>query len=453
MGEPSAEELRRFYDNRSKVTKKDQFLFDKQGNLAEYDKKGKLVKTIVLPVYRPPTEEEIREMEKERFDKMVVANQTFEDARKRLYQAIQEGTASRAEILELNREVRDADILLQNARFPLRTVALESGIKIKELDFDQMQEARKYPYDIAFSHVRPFTLQQQYVRVGDIPLPEMVTVAEAKKIEVQPETVVLFSDQDMETSPYGFLALSWPVTIPFHDKSYASARHAIFAELAREFNDNEQADAIQATESGSDIHYTLDDVAGGREVNQMKWNTTLSRLIDTVNLAKFKQYPELAQRLIDLPSPLVIGAVEPNDLKIGIGMSMNNVKAKDKLAWTGENLLGKALVAIRENLIAERAQLLAQSMKKPRKVKTVTSAQSVVSTQPVVSAQPAVTAQSVVTAQPAVTMASIVPSTDVPLVAPTVQMASLAPVQSSVTPSIRKGPRIAPKPKVIPQPQ
>jgi len=436
MGEPSAEELRRFFGERSKPNKKDRFQFDKQGNLAEYDMKGKLVKTIVLPTYRPPTEEEIREMEKERFDNMVVANRTFEDARRRLFQAVQQQTVSRSEIVDLNREVRDADILLQRARFPLRGVTTEL-VKIKDLDFDQLQETRKYPYDIAFSEVRPYTLQQQYVRIGDIPLPQMVSVAEAKQaVEAVPETVILFSDQDMETSPYGFLALSWPVAIPFHDKQYASARHAIFAELATEFGDVERATAIQATETGAEIRYTLEDVAGGREVNQMKWNTTLSRLIDTVNLAKFKQYPELAQRLMELPSPLVIGAVEPNDLHIGIGMSMDNVKAKDKLSWTGENWLGKALLTIRENLIQERAQLVAQSMKKPRKVKTIVST----------------TSTGLPTTPGAPPMAQ-------PVAPATVQMANVAPVSSvppavpTVAPSIRRGPRIAPKaqPSVAPQ--
>ena len=442
MGEPSAEELRRFYDERSKPNKRDRFRFDKQGNLAEYDKKGKLVKTIVLPTYRPPTEEEMREMEKERFEKMVVANRTFEDARKRLFQAIQEQTVTRSEIVELNREVRDADIILQSVRFPLRGISTDL-VKIKDLDFDQLQETRKYPYDIAFSEVRPYTLQQQYVRVGDIPLPQMVSVTEAKRAEAQVETIILFSDQDMETSPYGFLALSWPAAIPFHDKSYASARHAIFAELATEFGDVEQASAIQATDTATDIRYTLDDVAGGREVNQMKWNTTLSRLIDAVNLVKFKQYPELAQRLMELPSPLVIGAVEPNDLQIGIGMSMNNVKAKDKLSWTGENWLGKALVTIRENLIAERAQLAAQSMKKPKKVQPI-----ITTTSTGLPATPGAPPM-------APPMAQMVQPTAPATVAPiAVQMASVAPVSApAVAPSIRRGPRIAPKvqPSIAPQ--
>ena len=40
MGEPTAEELKRFYDERSKITKYDRFRYDEQGNLTEYNTKG-----------------------------------------------------------------------------------------------------------------------------------------------------------------------------------------------------------------------------------------------------------------------------------------------------------------------------------------------------------------------------------------------------------------------------
>jgi ribA/ribD-fused uncharacterized protein len=407
MGEPNAEELRRFYEERSKPNKRDRFRIDEQGNLAEYNNKDTLIKTIVLPTYRKPTEEEIKEMEQERADKIVLANRAFEDARRKLYQALQDHDMGHSDIVALNLEVRDADIMLQNARFPLRGVMTESGIKIKEMDFDQLQETRVFPYDIAFSQVRPFTLQQQYVRVGDIPLPPMISVAEAKAAEVVPETIILFSDQDMETSPNGFLALGWPVAISVKNKTYPSARHAIFSELATEFNDMERASAIEKAESSADIRYTLDDVAGGREINQMKWNTTLSSLMDMVNLAKFKQYPELAQRLVELPNSAIIGAYEPNDIQIGIGLSIDNVKAMDKLSWTGENLLGKALMKIRADLIVERAQIAAQKVRRP---KTTTSV--------LPSASPLIPEQS-----------STAPLT--------------APAQPSLPQAARKGPRIA----------
>jgi predicted NAD-dependent protein-ADP-ribosyltransferase YbiA (DUF1768 family) len=205
-----------------------------------------------------------------------------------------------------------------------------------------------------------------------MPLPPLISVAEANQAEKIPEVVILFSDQDMETNPYGFMALSWPVMIPFHDKMYKSARHAIFAEMAREFGEEERAAAIEATESGTDIHYTIDDVVGGRDSQQNKWNTTLSRLIDVINLEKFKRYQELALRLMETPSMSVIGAYESNDIQMGIGLSVDNVKAKNKLEWTGQNLIGKALMKIRQNLLTERAQA-AQSMTKPKRAKPKSS--------------------------------------------------------------------------------
>lgn len=448
--EPTVDELRRFYDERSKPKKRERFQIDKQGNLAEYDTKGALVKTIVIPTYRPPTEEEIREMEKERFDNIAVANRAFEDARRSLYQALQEGTSHRSDILDLNRSVRDADILLQKARFPLRGVVTEPSIKIKDIDFNQIQETRVFPYQIAFTQVRPFTLQQQYVRIGDIPLPQMVSVAEALRANTPVETVILFSDQNMEMSPYGFLALGWLAAIPFKEKMYKSARHAIFAELAREFNDLERADAIENAESSLDIRYTIDDVAGGKDVNQMKWNTTLSRLIDLVNLAKFKQYPELAQRLMELPSPLVIGAYEPNDIFIGIGLSIDNVKAKDKLAWTGENILGKSLMKIRENLIAERVQLVAQSAKRPRKARAPPA--SSVSSTSVEGATPTGVAPPILPPNVGITPMSLAQLNMVSDGAP-MAAAPMAAAPVAAAPVVRKGPRIPPRPKPQAMPQ
>jgi len=459
--EPTTDELRRFYDERSKPSKRERFQIDKQGNLAEYDTKGTLVKTIVLPAYRPPIETEIRDMEKERIDNIAAANHVFEDARRSLYQALQDGTSRREDILDLNNSVRKADILLQKARFPLRSVITESRIKIKDIDFDQIRETRVFPYDIAFTQVRPFTLQQQYVRIGDAPLPEVVSVAEALHANVPAETIILFSDQNMETSPYGFLALGWEAAIPFNEKMYKSARHAIFAELAREFKDPERANAIQNAESSSDIRYTIDDTEGGRAVNQMKWNTTISRLIDMVNLAKFKQYPDLAQQLIELPSPLVIGAYEPNDTYIGIGLSIDNMKAKDKLAWTGENLLGKALMKIRENLIAERVQALAQRAKPIRKARTqppkaVASSTSVPGATPMGVAPPLLPPSVGVTPMSLAQLNMV--SNTVPAAAPMANavpvaapMVNVAPVAAPV--SRRKGPRIPPRPaqQVMPQ--
>lgn len=421
-GEPTAEELKRFYSQRAKTKNRDRFQYDKQGNLVEYNKDGELVKTIVLPVYRSPTQEEFNEMEQERLDNIAKANHTFEDARKALYSAIQEHK-SQVEILELNREVRNADMALQDIRFPLRGIQYMESVKIKDVDFDQPNEKRGYPYKIGFATVNPFQLQQQYVRIGEMPLPPMISVAEAKKPMAE-RPVVLFSDNDMETNPYGFLALGWKATITFNNRLYATARHALFSEMAVQFDDMERSYEIQDTEDADDIHYTVNDVAGGRDVNLTKWKTAITKLVDEVQLTKFKLYPELAQRLIETPPNSILGAVEPNDNQLGIGLSIDNIKARDAAAWTGENILGKSLVKIREFLITQRIQATTVKKKKPKV------------------AQPSAKPQEPV-AEPQVAM----PQPEVQVAEPQVPVAE--PQAASVKPSIRRGPRIAPK--IVPQ--
>jgi ribA/ribD-fused uncharacterized protein len=424
----------------------------------EYDKKGKLIKTIVLPTYRPPTHEEFKEMEQERLNNISLANRTFEDTRRSLYQALQDSSTRPSDIVILNRDVQKADTALQKIRYPMRAVHREGGIKIRELDFDQLQETRVFPYMIAFSNVRPFTLQEQYVRLGDVALPPMVSVAEAKAAEAAqaaPEVIVLFSDQDMDANPYGFLALSWPVSIPFQERIYPSARHAIFAELAREFGDEERAAQFQTAESGSDIRYSIDDVTGGRDVNQSKWDKKLNYLINMVNVLKFKQYPELAQRLMDIPSPSVIGAYEPNDMQIGIGLSLDNVKAKDKATWTGKNLLGKSLMKIRDLLLEERGQLMAQSIK-PKRSKPKSSAakkDTAVTLEPSVSTTSGMTLGDLTPNQPmllpnipAASMAAVPMPEVSAMAAPMPEVSAMAAPIASTPSIIRKGPRVAMRP-------
>jgi hypothetical protein len=101
-----------------------------------------------------------------------------------------------------------------------------------------------------------------------------------------------------------------------------------------------------------EVSYELDDVPG--EENQAKWNDNIKQLLYDVNIAKFNQYPELVTRLLETKTA-VLGAYIPNDNLIGIGMSLDNIQSKNPINWTGQNLLGKALMDIREKFRMDMA--------------------------------------------------------------------------------------------------
>lgn len=344
-----SEELKKYYKGKAKNPKL--FKYDDDGNLIQLDKNGATIQTISLPIYRHPTFEEFDEMEKKRIEEITPLVKAYEDARKELRQKYSNPDSSDSDILRINRKVMEADIKLQGVRFPLRYVNSEEGIEIRKLDFEQPNEKRKIPYPIKILETRPFKLQEQYVRIGVAPSKVPKSVAEIKEAIQNSVKVILFAEPN--TNDYGFLTLDWAVELEFNLTSYNSAKQAIYAELAKSFNDQEALQKIMIASSPMEINYTLEDVPGDKDINESKWNEKMKQLLYDVNLAKFNQFPELAGKLLETKNA-TLGAYLPNDNLIGIGISLDNVQSQNPNNWTGQNLLGKALMEIRDKIRIER---------------------------------------------------------------------------------------------------
>jgi ribA/ribD-fused uncharacterized protein len=345
----SAKELEAFYIGRAK--KPDLFTYDEDGNLVELNREGSIVKTFPLPDYRVPTYEEFDTMEKDRLEAIAAAQKVYDDTRRELRQRLEAEDVPKSEVLRLNRAAREADIKLLAARFPLLNVEVEGSVEINKIDFTKSFEKRKYPYNFYFLKERPFTLQQQYVRIGKEPKKPLTSVAEARAAEDSAIQVVLFSEP--ETNDYGFLSLKWVVELEFNGTMYNSAQQAVYAEIAKSFNDQEGLQRIMLADTPNGIHYELSDVPGEPDANEARWNDMLKRLIYDVNILKFNQYPELAGRLLETKAA-ALGAYIPDDNLLGIGISLDNIQSKNPIHWTGQNLLGKALMEIRDKIRAER---------------------------------------------------------------------------------------------------
>ena len=364
------DELRQFY--KSRVSKPNLFTYDDDGNLVERDKEGGVVRTITLARYRKPTMEEVAELEQKRQEKISISSKNLEDARNKLHDEYQKPESSRNDtnILRLNREVEKADSILQSIRFPLKHISKDGDVKINMIDFNRPGETRVFPYPIAMVENCPFDLQDLYVRIGEAPPKPLISVKEAKQFANMKKPIIVFSNTD--TDEYGFLSLKWAVQIDFQSTTYHSAKQAIFAELAKLFNDQENLQKIMSSETADEITYSIKNVSNEDE---NKWKEGLKKLIYDVNLAKFNQYAELSGRLLETQNA-IIGAYEPNDTFIGIGIAPENPLVKNPINWAGENILGKVLMEIREILKKQRENELKlkeqnasrknKSLKKPK---------------------------------------------------------------------------------------
>ena len=90
----------------------------------------------------------------------------------------------------------------------------------------------------------------------------------------------------------------------------------------------------------------------GREITgfiEEKWNQHKYQFVLNANLAKFSQNPLLKDFILSTGSKILIEA-SPYDKIWEIGMSASDENVTNPSLWQGQNLLGIALMEVREIL-------------------------------------------------------------------------------------------------------
>ena len=127
---------------------------------------------------------------------------------------------------------------------------------------------------------------------------------------------------------------------------YQTAEHYMMAGKAKLFDDISTFEKILATE------YPKDVKALGREVKNFDaeiWDKNKFEIVKNANFLKFSQDEALKKFLLSTDNQVIVEA-SPMDRIWGIGMGEMNANAKIAEKWRGENLLGFALMEVRDLL-------------------------------------------------------------------------------------------------------
>ena len=404
------------------------YSYDDDGNLVTKDKEGAIKQTLTIPTYRPVSLEEHDIMDQERKDRITEATRAYDEAFQAVHDEYIRKDRSMEQVLQKMRQMVQADHHLQHMRYPLRHIKHEEGIEIRRLDFNQPHEVRKLPYPVSILRVSPFPLQERYVREGKKEeeekkeLPASLRSLPVSKVSaIAAEKGVLFIE-DSETNENGFMAMDWPVQIRLQAIVYHSAKQALAAEQAKTFGDDEGFRRIMDAETPAEVSYGKNDA---KKATEEDWAMTTKRKLYDIQEAKFRQYPELQSRLL-ATGEAILAAYLPGDTLLGIGISTDDVRAKNPIYWKGQNLLGTALMELRQLFRVEQEKRAAEEkpasarpirIRRPRVASSSTSTSLV----PSASLQPASLAPSA-SLQPA----SLVPSASL-------QPASLVPAKPAVS--------------------
>lgn len=138
----------------------------------------------------------------------------------------------------------------------------------------------------------------------------------------------------------------YPVKFEENGIVYKTAEHYMMAEKARLFNDSEMLNKILMASTPNQAK-TL-----GRRVKSFDaklWDEHKYEFVKQGNLLKFSQNESLKDFLLSTNDKVLIEA-SPYDRIWGIGMLESDQRAENPLLWDGENLLGFALMEVRDEL-------------------------------------------------------------------------------------------------------
>ena len=127
---------------------------------------------------------------------------------------------------------------------------------------------------------------------------------------------------------------------------FISAEHYMMYEKANLFGDKLSCEKILNANNPGEAKDLGRKVIG---FNEEVWLKHRFDIVVKVNLAKFSQHPELKEYLLSTEDSVLVEA-SPVDKLWGIGLSEDNPNKENPNLWKGLNLLGFALMEVREQL-------------------------------------------------------------------------------------------------------
>ena len=156
-------------------------------------------------------------------------------------------------------------------------------------------------------------------------------------------TVICFHNANEEN---GYLSNWYPSVFTMNGVTFSSMEQYMMYQKALRFGDTKIADKILATDDVAKIKKLGREVQG---YDDSVWNGVRQIIVYEGLTAKFSQNEDLKAKLLETKD-VILAECAVRDKIWGVGLSMTDEKRFDKDKWKGQNLLGYALMLVREHL-------------------------------------------------------------------------------------------------------
>ena len=155
--------------------------------------------------------------------------------------------------------------------------------------------------------------------------------------------IICFHNPDEENA---YLSNWYPSDFTVNGISFSSMEQYMMYQKALRFGDTKIADKILATDDVAKIKKLGREVQG---YDDSVWNGVRQIIVYEGLTAKFSQNEDLKAKLLETKD-VILAECAVRDKIWGLGLSMTDEKRFDKDKWKGQNLLGYALMLVREHL-------------------------------------------------------------------------------------------------------
>ena len=155
--------------------------------------------------------------------------------------------------------------------------------------------------------------------------------------------IVCFHNPDEEN---GYLSNWYPSKFAVNGVAFSSMEQYMMYKKAECFGDKDTADKILSTDDVAKIKNLGRLVAN---YNESRWNGVRQIIVFEGLIEKFSRNEDLKEQL-KATGNSILAECAVNDRIWGIGLSMKDPNRLEIDKWKGQNLLGYALMAVRERL-------------------------------------------------------------------------------------------------------
>ncbi|WP_439501743.1 NADAR family protein [Aminobacter ciceronei] len=138
----------------------------------------------------------------------------------------------------------------------------------------------------------------------------------------------------------------WSAAFEVASIRYPTAEHWMMAEKARLFGDQEAVQHVLKARSPKQAKQIGREVRG---FDEARWDGEKRRIVTEGSFAKFSQDKALGAFLLSTGNQILVEA-SPVDRVWGIGLAADDKRAANPLLWRGDNLLGFALMNVRDRI-------------------------------------------------------------------------------------------------------